>query len=85
MQPYVRAVMRLAVYEEDTDGSAYGSVEPITGLKLSATGATFKRCAVALQQKVEALVVDAARTGLTLPTIDGVTPPRASDEPHLFH
>lgn len=77
MDEYVQAVMRRAVYEVDSDGSAYGSVTVTSDLVISASAQTQRHCKRALQQNVRHAVETALHDSRALPSIDGVAPPRS--------
>ncbi len=78
MDEYVQAVMRHAVYEVDSDGSAYGSVTVTPDLVVSASARTQRQCIRALQQNVQHAVETALHDSRALPSIDGIAPPRST-------
>jgi hypothetical protein len=76
MDEYVQAVLRQAVYEMDSDGSAFGSVVVVPGISVSANGKTYNQCVSALQRNVCREVEHALHVNLPLPVVNGVLPPR---------
>jgi hypothetical protein len=75
MDDYLQAAMRRAVYEVDSDGSAWGSVVLAPDLIVSATARTQRQCHRDLQHGLRRAIEQALEGQRALPPLDGVTPP----------
>jgi hypothetical protein len=76
MEEYVQAAMRRAVYEVDSDGSAFGSVAVAPDLVVNASAPSQRQCIRALHHNVRHAVESALTASAPLPTLDGIAPPR---------